>query len=604
MQKSSNPPFTEMERQEAPELLDYTLQRQDFRLSDNEFNLLKAHLLDDPFDFTVAICGHRELNDRYHRPVSYLMARRADKFIDYLKDPRYQALQSMSQRFALESIKEKGVDIHAPDFAKQLESLLTIRNFRLYRGSGKSSFGTHGIATWYLTRDPNDTIALMTTNDDGAAAFCRQIRETLESDVYRFFFPERVPEGDLSKLWTEKRLWMGGRTNPSPQWSLEARGFMSSWVRTHFRKFILDDIVTHENINEIEKIEQRLSAIRGLYVPEFGDMRVERLHIGTIYGENDDHYLLTNNEKARLFSLLVPIEYHPDGVGDLSERGVPTNPDWHPVEKVEEIYQDIMSNPNEGPMSWRWNFLLDPTAGGGEHFSDRALKKARYISVGEGLEKAIAVPMIDSYGRQVLTEEGRPKFDFIRPMKDLYRTIGADPAYSETGDDWAISAVGRDKDDTKYQLETVSGKGWNAFKTALIRMLTQWRPQKWGVEGAGFQEVAFQQMLEFDRRFGGFRHNAESISTGTKSKPWRIITQVAEQIRMGKLRLDPNDNETPREARRYKKDDPKAVDNRLDSLAMAVALAARPPRNPELLAGRGKKRSNRRSFAPARRSRF
>jgi hypothetical protein len=578
--------FTPMEAQEAPELTDHAIQRADFRLSDAEFDLIRKFLLDDPFAFTKAVCGHRELNDRYHRPVSYLMANRVDKFFDYLQDPRYQALQSWPQRLALEEFKRRGVELSDPDFQAKARRLLKIRNFRLYRGSGKSSFGTHGICTWKITRDPNATVALMSTNDDGAAAFCRQIRETLDSDIYQVLFHDRVPDGDRSKLWTEKRLWIAGRTNPSPQWSLEARGFMSSWIRTHFDFFCLDDICTNENINEIDKIERTLAAIRGLYMPEFGDKQVERLHIGTIYGEQDDHYLLTNNPDALIFSLLVPVEVHEEGIGDITERGTPTNPDWHPTQKITEIQQDILSNPNEGPMSWRWNFLLDPTAGGGEHFSDKDLKAARYMAVGSGLEVRIAIPMVDSYGR-IVEENGKIKHAFLDPMKDLIRAIGVDPAYSEKGDDWAITCAGRDKDSIKYQLETVAGKGWNALVESLLYMLIRWKPRKWGVESAAFQEVAFRQLLEFDRRFAAFRHNAESIPTNNKSKPWRIITQVAEQIRMNKLKLNPRDEDTPKEARRYKKEDPKAVDNRLDSIAMAVALLAQPPRNPDAAGGFG-----------------
>jgi hypothetical protein len=434
----------------------------------------------------------------------------------------------------------------------------------MYRGSGKSSIGTHSTLLWYATNNPNETIALMSVNDDGAHMFCRQIRDTMLSELYRQFFPERVPEGDIKKLLTEERLWFGGRNIPHPQWTVEARGFTSSWARTHFNRVFTDDIVTEANCNpsDLRRVHRNLGNLLGLEMPK---VPMARHHLGTVYDEFDDHWYLSQLEDC--LSILVPIEIYPNGTPEtLNERGVPTNPEWHPEAEVERKFKAVCGDPNEGPLSYRRNFWLDPTAGLGDRlFPPKLVNGSRYSLVKRG--EAVCIQRAGDDDKPVVVD----------PHRDLFIALGIDPSFSVTGDEWAITALGMDREGFAYQLETVSGKGWDALVSFMRVMLSRWNPSVAGFERAGAQEQNFKTLLEYDKFFIKYARLFKAVSHDNAGKDWRIIQRVRDPMSLGKLFTNPNDKKTGTEMTDYIPG-PKAVDNRLDSIAIAMSVA-RPARS-------------------------
>jgi hypothetical protein len=561
----SQQPLTESQQREASEHLTHLADTGTFALKQSEFALLKQHLLSDPFDFARIICRYRELTDRYHRPLAYIAGQCTDKLIALLNRPGFDSYVLHALRIEL---MQRGIDWNTEVGRGRFEELLAFVNIRMYRGSGKSSIGTHSTLLWYATKDPNETIALMSVNDEGASAFCRQVRETMLSDIYRLFFPERIPQGDLTKLLTERRLWFGGRNIPHPQWTVEARGFTSSWARTHFNRFFCDDIVTEANCSETElpKVHRNLGNMRGLYMPEI-KRKVCRHHFGTVYAETDDHSFL--RKIAHCLTIVVPIETYPNGQPEsIEERGIPTNPEWHPVEAVSKIQAEVSGDPDQGPLSYKRNFWLDPLAGLGDRtFPPSLVGKAKYRLVVEAGVKKCERPR--------RKEDGSYEPMALDPFRQMMVVLGIDPAFSKGGDDWAVSAVGVDHEEVVYQLETLAGKGWEGLKRAMRIAIERWNPRVVGYERAGAQETSFQTLLEYDKFFRRYAKLFEPVWHENKSKEWRILNRVVEPMRMGKLWVNPNDTRLHEEMTAYNPENEKAIDNRVDSIAIAMSLVRR-----------------------------
>lgn len=338
----------------------------------SEKAMLREYLLSDPFDFAKVVCNYPDLTDRFHRPAIYIITGQIDKLIALLDNPEFNSYVIEALRYELVS---RGIDWHTPHGYARFHELLQWINIRFYRGSGKSSVGTHASVLWFGTRNPNETIALISGNDDGAWAFCQQIADTMHSDIYRDFFPERIPKGRLDELITRRRIWFGGRNITHPQWTVEARGYTSNWTRTHFNRFFLDDVVARETCSapHLKAAHGFLAGLPGMWMPM---VPIYRHHIGTIYDEKDDNYVLSRADGC--LTIMVPIMTYDHEITDVTELGTPTNPEWHDLTRIRAIQSAILNDPDEGPISWRRNFLLDPGAGGGRMFPPSLVDNSCY----------------------------------------------------------------------------------------------------------------------------------------------------------------------------------------------------------------------------------
>jgi hypothetical protein len=366
---------SEEQQKEAKDALTQLSAGSDIHLAQNELALFKAHLLTDPHDFGKFICKHAELTNGFHRPLIYMLGGCVDKLIELLNNPEFVSYPLEFLRFEL---NRREIDWNTPEGREAFAEFLEWMDLRVYRGAAKSSMGTHTTLLWTATRNPDATIALIAGNDDGASSFMRQIRDTLQSDMYRLFFPERVPPGDLKVLWTEKRITLAGRRISSPQTNIEARGYTSEWARTHYDVFYTDDLVGQSTCSppHLKAVRLFLSNLSGLYMPLVNGRRIIRRHIGTVYDEEDDHAFLARLKS--MFSIKVPIEIYDTPPESILERGTPTNPEWHPVKEIARLQEGILGDPTEGPMSWRRNYLLDPSGAGARMFTAALVERMVY----------------------------------------------------------------------------------------------------------------------------------------------------------------------------------------------------------------------------------
>lgn len=540
---------------------------------------IRASLIDDPYLFAKVVCGHRELSSRFHRPLAYLLAGCTDKLISLLND------SSLDDAFVIKALRRSirdihGIDWRAPDGRNQLDRLLRFSNTRMYRGSGKSSV-LHATVLWHATRDPNETILICSGAEERAISFVKQIRKVIVSDAYRELFPERVPMADLATSLTEKKITLAGRTNPSPQATIEAWGYASNNVGAHYNRFILDDLVGPENSSPVElsKVHKYLADMVGLFTPGL-DRPVTRCHVGTRYDEQDDSAELEKNSNC--LSLIAPVEAYDGLIDDISVRGVPSNPDWHPVEAVQERFDSIVTDPSEGPASWRRNFLLDPSAGGGRIFPSAIVDGADWTPYYEPLSKRTWVSRIerDPVTREQLKDKaGKPRWLRLDPQS-LYVVIGVDQSFADDGDEWAVSVVGADRWAYKYQLSTLTGHGFDAMWDSILLLALQYKPRRIGLEKGAAQETT-TLLKSRDSRFARIRGLIEGFPHRNEPKVFRIINNVAEPMKMGRYLLNPKDLATKSEMKLYKGPSSRAKDNILDSLAIANVLILSPPADAE-----------------------
>jgi hypothetical protein len=341
-------------------------------MSTDQYLRLKNWLLSDSYAFTEVICGHGDLIPEFHAPISYAFTHLTDQLIRTLDDPAYESYVTAHIRSELSS---RGIDWNTPEGRDKVDKLLDIVNLRAYRGSFKSSVGTHGGGVFIATKDPNRTIWLVSNSDINAWAFCGQIGETILSGPYQDWFPERVPVGNPHELVTGSRVTLGGRSISHPQTNIEADGYLTKRISAHFDTFLVDDLVVRENASPalLPGVAQWISGMPGF---EMHTRRVWQRFAGTRWAVGDDHSKIAREALRDIcLSIIVPIETYESGyVENILQRGTPTNPKLHPPEAISRLQAKYLADDKEGPISWRSNCLLDPSANTGRLFPDHVIE--------------------------------------------------------------------------------------------------------------------------------------------------------------------------------------------------------------------------------------
>lgn len=555
-------------------------------LSGEDAKKLRAACDADPFLFLRVVCGYDRLVHTFHAPLVYMLSGRVDILSAMFQNEAFMK-KSFTAREIQSVLKNRhGVhDISGFAGAKRAGELFDFVNLRQYRGSGKSSIG-HGIDAYDLAVNPQNTILICSAAEDRAVSFSRQVRMIYEGEVFKALYPDRYAGSNL----TDRRITLAGRRPISPQAGIEAWGYTSSIVGAHFNIFSIDDLTIDSNVFDVTTgIPAFLAGLGGLYEPR----RIRRRHFGTVWDELDDHYILS--QVSTCFSLVIPVEdFGGDPPEDIRMRGIPTNPDWHPTEAIEALQQEILAS-NEGAPSWRRNFMLDPTAGGGRMFTRRMLDQATWFEAEKKEDNGRVIKYCVTYardgiGRQILNEEGEPKLDFC-DMRSLSVYIGCDQSVSDEGDEWGVAVLGISPNGRGYILETRRGHGYERMLNFVVISADKWKPSRIGLEKGGMQDSTLYWM-NIDPKFASIRGLLEGVPTGNERKESRISNSVAEPMRINRLYVKHGDQDCIDEMLKYKPSD-KADDGLLDAISIAATLAKAPAKSAELAAAisRKKKRS-------------
>jgi hypothetical protein len=596
------------EQRDAGEAIDSRARRRS--LSSTQWRRLREVLLSDSYLFTKKICKHNEMIPELHMPMSYAACGLTDRLIEVL-DAR--GFDSYVQRRFRDGLWARQIDWRTPNGWRELDAALDFLNFRWFRGIFKSSTITHGAALFMATVDPNSTIKITCATDDKAWAFCEQIGATVLSGTYRDFFPERIPEGNLSKLITMKEITLGGRTISHPQTTIQAGGYITKDEGAHYDTFFTDDLVNEGNSSpvELKGVLRWMRGLTGFYMPT---RRIRRREVGTKHEEDDDDGFLTSRAMAQeCLTIRLPIEEHDGPIPNVLVRGTPTIPQMYPPERIAKLQRHVLSDENEpdGVRSWLNNYLLLSRSASGRLFPpalvddpDRwwlgpfAHTKASQHKLGRFL---VARFCRDDEGRpvakkdrQVVDADGNlldgwranAKTIVYCPWLDLDRVALVDPAWAsreeETRtsyhdpDNWAVSAIGTDPEMVAFQLETKSDStGTEGWIDALAEMDDYYHFRVIGFDASAWQDAVVANLMVTDKRLRRLRSRMRPIRHAG-SKRAHLRAGLAEPLAMYQMLLRPDKlgNATRNELKNIRgvKND---IDGIADSLAMHRAVNKR-----------------------------
>jgi hypothetical protein len=582
-------------------------------LSTSALDRLRAFLLNDPYYFTEVVCGHSDMVPEVHMAMSYAVTGSTDKLAWLLQQTGFDSGVTRSLKLQLQL---RGIDVRTSLGRQMLDKALDWQNWRVARGTFKSSVITHGGATYTAVRDPNTTAKIIHAVDEKAWAYCGQIGETLLSGVMHDLFPERVPTGNVKELVTTKHITFGGRTISHPQTTLQASGYATKDIGGHYDTFWIDDLVVGgPGGNATEALLPGVHAwLRGLTGFYMNTRRVRQIHVGTRYHENDDNAFLTRGKNAlECLTVTCPIEEHDGEVVNILERGRPTMPTLLPPEKITTLQSRVLSGADDmdGAFSWYCNYLLNPYQAGSKMFSDRLIDDPNRAWIGPlaypGAEKNPQFKYRFLVARIARDEEGFPvdkdnkrlaADDSLRakakvltfdPWKHLDRVVTLDAAWVNDADNWAVHVEGVDYEGVRFQLETISGNdGMEGWIDALADADERYRPRVIGFGKGGYQEPMVQNLLRTDKRLRKLRNKVVAIKEAGQAKVARIREGVAEPLKRYQLLLAPLDlNEydggaqaTRDEMRDYRQGKKEQKDGILDAISMAPAVS-RSARKPE-----------------------
>lgn len=545
-------------------------------LSTSAHERLKTALLADSYLFTKTICKHKDLVPAIHMPVSYLACGLTDRLIETLDIPALDSYVTRKLRQDLQSrFRQFGTAPWRTREGRDAIDLLingslmqpAVVNIRMSRRFFKSSVVTHGGTLFMATVDPDRTIKITHNVDPKAWAFCEQIARTILSGTYIDMFPERIPEGDLSKLIGQKRITLGGRTISHPQKTIEAGGYDSTDESAHYDIFVTDDGITDQTpISEIADFIKYMKRMTGFYMPT---RPIRRLEVGTKHDEeDDDHFLTTGLMAEQCFTLRVPIEEYEGAITNIEERGKPTCPELFPSERITKEQAHVLSGAEDedGYRTWFTQYLLSATGGTlrlfppdvvddpdrwwlgpYDHPELRWRKQGRFLIARFDRKngKPVAKP-----NRTILGEDGGLLSDWREnamvlsydPWLELDRAMLIDPAWSEREftDNWGVSCVGQDPDNVRFQLETLSEisgiEGWIA---AAAYIDEKWHPRAIGFDGNAMQDPMIQNLMRTDKRLRRMASRMVKVPNSHMSKAIRLQEGVAEPLKIYRYLLAP-----------------------------------------------------------------
>jgi hypothetical protein len=506
-------------------------------------------------------------------PLSYLACGLTDRLIETLDMPQ---LDSYVTRKLRHELWRRQIDWKTPKGRAALDELINgsmirpaMLNIRMFRRLFKSSVITHAGTLFIATVDPNETIKITHAVDPKAWEFCDQIGQTVLSGTYRDFFPDRIPEGDITKLVTQKRITLGGRTISHPQTTIQASGLNTKEESAHYSTFVDDDIVVDLNSSPdmLREVLKYMKRGTGYYMPT---RRIRRIYVGTKHDEDDDDTLLTTGAMSeQCLTLRVPIEEYDHRVTNILERGKPTCPELFPSEKIAAEQAHVLSGEQDedGYRTW-WNQYLLSATGGTlrlfppevvddpdrwwmgpfEHPSDAWARRGHYLiarfrrdKAGQPIAKA-KEKIHDKGGR--LTDDWRNKAEIIScdPWAELDRVILVDPSWADNqdSDNWAVSCVGQDIDGVRFQLHTMSDiTGIEGWVSALCYLDEMWHPRTIGFDGTAAQDPVIQNLMRTDRRLRRLASRMAKVNQTSKAKATRMQEGVAEPLMVYRFLLAP-----------------------------------------------------------------
>lgn len=529
------------------------------------YDKLKEAMLKDAWIFSCEICEHKDgWVESFHRPFIYLLAGQTEQLWLCLNNPEYK--NSFMVKMIKREFNRLGVNIKDSRSIPKMHKIMQRVNCRVSRSTGKSTAGID-VVVWLATRNPNLSIGIASRSDPAAEGFLDAAGRIILSDRYRYFFPERVPTKNLNNKITKTAIWLEGRTNPAPEWTIEARGINSQWTGSHYNIIYADDICGTESGDATPQDAHRWMAnVPGISInAALGGTR--EIYVGTIYGINDDHWVLSQDFGT--ISVVVPI-WQKDSytLEDIMKDGTPSIPEWYNLESCQRIREKIMTDPTQGPISWLQNFELATHNDALAVFSEDVIKRQTLTKFIRDDKEIYCKPRVKSPDKYEFNHEDW----LIVDTKTMYKYMGIDQAVSMTGNKWAICVIAIDEAANIYICKVVSGHGYHNMLYWIKPLYMEYHPAQIGIDTNSTQGMTLE-LMQRDLTFQNIAHLTVGLNSSNQHKEDRIRKFVSGKMYMGELWLHPEDKALMKEMIEYDPSNSRANDDMLDALANAIAVA-------------------------------
>lgn len=335
------------------------------------------------------------------------------------------------------------------------------------------------LAAWWITRAPEETILYVSATAALAESQLYQIKQIIESPIYRKFWPEMVEEDEGKReRWTvaeicvdhHKRKLEGVR-DPT----VKAVGITGSTTGFHASKVILDDLVTPSNAyteDGRKKVSDLYSQLASIENPG-----AQEVVVGTRYHPRD------------LYNTLIT----------MTETHVEDEEEGEQENNVYEVFQRVVET--EGEFLWPRMQRKDGKFFG---FDAKALAriKAKYVDYTQFYAQyynnpnsaddvAIDATKFQYYERKFLREEGGSWY-FKDSKLNTYAAIDFAFSLKKEADYTALTVIGIDSDYNRYILEIDRFKT-DSISTYFEHILTC--HTKWGFRKMRAEVTVAQQAI-------------------------------------------------------------------------------------------------------------
>ncbi len=352
----------------------------------------------------------------------------------------------------------------------------------LPRGHMKSKIVAF-LAAWWITKDPTETILYVSATAGLAESQLYQVKQILESPVYRKFWPEMVNEEEGKReRWTVSEVCVDhparlieGVRDPT----IKAIGITGSSTGFHASKVILDDLVTPSNA-----------------YTEDG-----RGKVAALYSQ------LASIENPGAQEVVVGTRYHPKDLYDtlinMTEKTL--DEDDEEEDNVYEVFQRVVET--EGEFLWPRTQRAD-----GKYFGFDAKVLARikakyvdytqfysqyYNNPNQSGEQVIDPTKFQYYERKILRQDDGNWYIKDRKL-NVYASIDFAFSLKKLADYTAIAVIGVDCENNYYVLEL------DRFKTDSISIYfdhiltahTKWGFRKMRAEVTVAQQAIVKSLKE------------------------------------------------------------------------------------------------------------
>lgn len=318
----------------------------------------------------------------------------------------------------------------------------------VFRGAGKSTVGTVTKAIWYLLKDPNLRIVLASKSATNAQGFLREIKNHFEgNDRLREVFGVYYDPYKVVK-WDDTEIMVLPRTSTAKEASVTCVGFGQTIVSKHYDVLFADDLVDEDN-TRTPHMRDKLTTwfyktLEPTIEPASKDVpfRGNRHILGTRYHYDDQYGRWIEGEYKNRHQIIPA----------LDDQGRSPWPEKWPAEEF------LRRKRNAGLIIFNSQYQCDTEAMKGEVF------------------KYDDCQMIE--------------WDNVPERSKLRIYLGVDLAISQkqSADQFAIVAIGIDKQNNVYVLDCFTGKLRFKEQTAMvIKFARKWKPLRTGMETNAYQ---------------------------------------------------------------------------------------------------------------------